>query len=479
MSVNYAEGLSPYDHKGKCGLPEKFDKPEVVSEKVKKLADFVKRSHHIVVHSGAGISTAAGIPDFRGPKGVWTLEKEGKKPEVNVTFDTAKPTLTHMALVELERRGKLQYLISQNIDGLHLRSGFPKDRLSELHGNMFVEQCHRCQRQSIRAMPVPTMGLKPTGNPCSDRPGRGTCRGKLHDTILDWEDALPETDLIQAEEHLRKSDLSLCLGTSLQIIPSGTLPKLTKKNGGLLVIVNLQPTKLDKQADLKINYYVDDVMTQLMEHLGYQIPEYTGPSLVLTSQQGPSVDSIKESIHEGDSKENCKIDSEDRQKVEVKDEVAEGLDDGPSNLIKVPCRVKLEARSNETPHEKTEQNHEILQKSATEVIQDAAAPDSKLKDIPRGSIIGTCEHNDEYGMKNNKETTCEVDIKRTPMDYKSECMEQEVEDNQIKCTGLTNTGQVEPHDSSLGVGKTEVDENVDNVSTGALKRDIEGNIKVS
>ncbi|XP_072167214.1 NAD-dependent protein deacylase sirtuin-6-like [Diadema setosum] len=284
MSVNYAEGLSPYDNKGKCGLPEKFDEPGVVAEKAKKLAELVRDSRHLVVHTGAGISTAAGIPDFRGPNGVWTLEKQGKKPDVNVTFDTARPTLTHMALVELERRGKLQYLVSQNIDGLHIRSGFPKDRLSELHGNMFVEKCNRCGRQNVRSMPVPTMGLKPTGNVCSDKPGRGTCRGKLHDTILDWEDALPESDLLLAEEHLRQSDLSLCLGTSLQIIPSGTLPKLTKKNGGHLVIVNLQPTKLDKQADLKINCYVDEVMALLMKHLGYNIPEYKGPQIVLKSQ---------------------------------------------------------------------------------------------------------------------------------------------------------------------------------------------------
>ncbi|XP_030832372.1 NAD-dependent protein deacetylase sirtuin-6 isoform X2 [Strongylocentrotus purpuratus] len=470
MSVNYAEGLSPYDHKGKCGLPEKFDEPEVVAEKVKKLADLVKRSRHMVVHSGAGISTAAGIPDFRGPKGVWTLEKQGKKPEANVTFDTAKPTATHMALVELERRGKLQYLISQNIDGLHLRSGFPKDRLAELHGNMFVEQCHRCRR------------------------------GKLHDTILDWEDALPETDLTQAEEHLRKSDLSICLGTSLQIIPSGTLPKLTKKNGGSLVIVNLQPTKLDKQADMRINCYVDDVMTQLMEQLGYPIPEYTGPSLVLESQQGLSTKNIKDIIHVADSKGNCKVDSEcvdDRRKVAVKDEVKEeSMNDGQkvelkdeskeevqkkrvSEDLEVPPEVKSEAHldSHETPQEKSEQSCKRLCLDTSEVIQDGVAKETEMQDASDNSFR-TCKHeNDNMRESVDIQETSGVldsDRKRT---FENTCSIKQEIHVKNRSTDTTNIKPGCPDNWSDSKRKVD-EESVENITSGAVKRDAEGNIKV-
>lgn len=85
----------------------------------------------------------------RGPKGVWTLEKEGLKPNINISFNEAKPTATHMALVALLNKGYIHFLVSQNVDGLHLRSSFPPDKLAELHGNMFLDKCDQCERWVI------------------------------------------------------------------------------------------------------------------------------------------------------------------------------------------------------------------------------------------------------------------------------------------------------------------------------------------
>lgn len=279
MSVNYAAGLSPYADKGVCGLPEVFDSPEELKAKVETLAQLIKESQYLVVHSGAGISTSAGIPDFRGPKGVWTLEEKGESPHFDTTFEDARPSLTHMALLGLHRAGYLKYLISQNVDGLHVRSGFPRDMLSELHGNMFVEECEKCGRQYVREKVIGVMGLKPTGRYCEVVRSRGlrACRGKLISTILDWEDALPDRDLNRADEASRRADLALTLGTSLQIKPSGDLPLLTKRKGGKVAIVNLQPTKHDKHAYLHIHSYVDEVMKQLMDQLGLDIPKWEGP----------------------------------------------------------------------------------------------------------------------------------------------------------------------------------------------------------
>uniref|UniRef100_A0A8C4I5Y0 NAD-dependent protein deacylase sirtuin-6 n=1 Tax=Dicentrarchus labrax TaxID=13489 RepID=A0A8C4I5Y0_DICLA len=281
MSVNYAAGLSPYADKGVCGLPEMFDNPEEMKAKAETLAQLIKESQYLVVHSGAGISTSAGIPDFRGPKGVWTLEEKGESPRFDTTFEDARPSLTHMALLGLQRAGYLKYLISQNVDGLHVRSGFPRDMLSELHGNMFVEECEKCGRQYVREKVIGVMGLKPTGRYCEVVRSRGlrACRGKLISTILDWEDALPDRDLNKADDASRRADLALTLGTSLQIKPSGDLPLLTKRKGGKLAIVNLQPTKHDKHAYLRINGYVDEVMKQVMELLGLDIPKWEGPTV--------------------------------------------------------------------------------------------------------------------------------------------------------------------------------------------------------
>ncbi|XP_046746676.1 NAD-dependent protein deacetylase Sirt6 [Diprion similis] len=275
MSCSYADGLSPYENKGQLGLEEKFDSAETLRIKCDLLADWIDGARHVVVHTGAGISTAAGIPDFRGPKGVWTLEEKGLKPEMNISFDEAKPTKTHMALKKLLDCNKVKFIVSQNIDGLHLRSGVQRQNLAELHGNMFIEQCDKCGRQFIRNLATKSVGKKCLGTVCrSEQIGGRPCRGRMHDTILDWEHNLPDNDLALSDLHASVADLSICLGTTLQIIPSGNLPLYTKKYGGRLVICNLQPTKHDKKADLLINGMVDDIIVIVMKKLGLEIPEY-------------------------------------------------------------------------------------------------------------------------------------------------------------------------------------------------------------
>ena len=127
---------------------------------MKKLKNWVQQSKHTVIYTGAGVSTSAGIPDFRGPKGVWTLEKKGLKPDMNVSWDDAKPTKTHMAISKLIEKDMAKFVISQNIDGLHLRSGIPRIHLAELHGNMFVDECSICKKMYVRSSASTTVGRK-------------------------------------------------------------------------------------------------------------------------------------------------------------------------------------------------------------------------------------------------------------------------------------------------------------------------------
>jgi len=184
MSLGYAEKLSFREDVGTVGMPEIFDPPELVQNKIEELAVMMQKSKHLVVFTGAGISTSSGIPDFRGPKGVWTLQRAGKGiPNASLPFHRAVPSLTHMALVELERAGILKFIISQNVDSLHLRSGFPRAKLSELHGNSFKEICPCCKTEYLRDFEIETIGLKDTPRRCSDK----NCGARLKDTVLDWE----------------------------------------------------------------------------------------------------------------------------------------------------------------------------------------------------------------------------------------------------------------------------------------------------
>ncbi|XP_033236538.1 NAD-dependent protein deacetylase Sirt6 [Drosophila pseudoobscura] len=281
MSSNYADSLSPYENKGILGIPECFDSDDTVSKKCTELANLIKDSRHVVFHTGAGISTSAGIPDFRGPKGVWTLEKKGEIPKLNTSFDNATPTKTHMALRALVEAGYVQYIVSQNIDGLHLRSGLKRRYLSELHGNIFIEQCATCRRQFVRSTSVKSVGQKALGIRCRStvsNVGRACRTGYLHDNVLDWEHDLPQRDLDMAVMHSTMADLNITLGTTLQIVPSGNLPLKNIKGGGKLVICNLQPTKHDSKAHLVISSYVDEILSRVCNILGIEISEYSESS---------------------------------------------------------------------------------------------------------------------------------------------------------------------------------------------------------
>ncbi|XP_073113380.1 NAD-dependent protein deacetylase SRT1 isoform X2 [Elaeis guineensis] len=237
MSLGYAEKLSYREDVGTVGMSEIFDPPDVLQQKIEELAILIQKSKHLVAFTGAGISTSCGIPDFRGPKGVWTLQRAGKGvPEASLPFHRAMPSLTHMALVELERAGILKFVISQNVDSLHLRSGIPREKLAELHGNSFRELCPSCGTEYLRDFEVETIGMKETSRRCADT----KCGAKLKDTVLDWEDALPPKEMNLAEKHCRTADIVLCLGTSLQITPACNLPLKTIRSGGEIVIVNLQ-----------------------------------------------------------------------------------------------------------------------------------------------------------------------------------------------------------------------------------------------
>lgn len=271
MSLGYAEKLSYIEDVGKVGMSEIFDPLHVLQEKIERLAVMIRKSKHLVVFTGAGISTSCGIPDFRGPKGIWTLQREGKAlPQASLPFHRAMPSMTHMALVELEKAGILKFVISQNIDGLHLRSGIPRDKLAELHGNSFMEICSSCGIEYLRDFEVETIGLKETSRRCSNV----DCGAKLRDTVLDWEDALPPKEMNPAEKHCRMADVVLCLGTSLQITPACNLPLKSLRGGGKIVIVNLQETPKDKKASLVIHGFVDKVIAGVMDRLNMRIPPF-------------------------------------------------------------------------------------------------------------------------------------------------------------------------------------------------------------
>jgi len=247
-------------------LREYQDTKEDILTGVKQVAAAIRKAKHVIVYTGAGVSTSAKIPDYRGPEGAWTVrdygtQSTGKKKQL----DEAEPTYTHYAITELARKGIIKFVISTNLDGLHIRSGIPIHLISEMHGNCYKEICYDCGKEYLRSFNVlitrTDRWTHLTYRNCT------ACGGALRDTIAHFTENINAKEYESSVINARNSDLALILGTSMFVQPAASLPYKTLENNGQVFLVNLQCTPIDHFVTKKIYTETDEFMQLLMKEL--------------------------------------------------------------------------------------------------------------------------------------------------------------------------------------------------------------------
>ena len=239
---------------------------------IKKTADWIIKSKHIIVFTGAVISTASGLPDFRGPNGVWTRRDKGlKPPKMNIPMNKIKPNKGHYAINDLEKLGKVQFLISQNVDGLHLDSGFPFKKIAELHGNKNLMICMQCGAKYLKSQigwneSIHGKGYR-TSKMIKGQPKCPKCRGRIISAIVNFGDPMPKKDLEESILHAEKlCDLFIVLGSSLVVNPAASIASYAKERAGaLLVINNMGKTPYDNIADMLVPYPINEYFPPVVE----------------------------------------------------------------------------------------------------------------------------------------------------------------------------------------------------------------------
>ena len=239
---------------------------------------WIDAARRIVVLTGAGISTDSGIPDFRGSQGLWTRNPEAEKmatlqhyvadPEVRrrawrtrveSPMHDREPNDGHRALVTLERRGILDTLVTQNVDGLHLKAGSSPERVVEIHGTAREVVCLSCGERAAMERALARVRAGEVDPPCR------SCGGILKSATISFGQGLVQADLERAGAAARRCDLMLAVGTKLSVYPIAGIVPVAKEAGARVVILNAEPTEMDSLADIILRGSISALLPRLMQ----------------------------------------------------------------------------------------------------------------------------------------------------------------------------------------------------------------------
>jgi NAD-dependent deacetylase len=243
-----------------------------------RLADRLRDARQIVVLTGAGISTESGIPDFRGPQGIWTKDPAAERKATIQHYVSdpehrrdvwrnraagserfgGEPNAGHVALAELERRANLHTLVTQNVDGLHQAAGTSPEIVIEIHGTVHDAKCLAC---GWRGPMADTLARVRAGD---DDPACLECGGMLKSATISFGENLVPADLERAQRAAAGADVFLAVGTSLGVYPAAALPELALRRGGALVVLNGEETPFDPLADFVFRDRLGEVLPDLV-----------------------------------------------------------------------------------------------------------------------------------------------------------------------------------------------------------------------
>lgn len=244
---------------------------------IEEVASWIHQAERVVVLTGAGISTDSGIPDFRGPQGVWTKDPESMRrasihyylTDRNVriqawqrhlsgTIRQAEPNAGHLALAELERKGRLHTLITQNVDGLHLKAGSSPERLIEIHGTVHQVKCLECGESAPMERALERVEAGEEDPPCR------TCGGILKSATISFDQTLVPDDLERSELAAATCDLFMAIGTSLIVYPVAYLPESALRAGARLVVMNAEETPFDLRAAALLRESISELLPAIV-----------------------------------------------------------------------------------------------------------------------------------------------------------------------------------------------------------------------
>jgi NAD-dependent deacetylase len=242
---------------------------------IDRLREMMEGAKRIVAFTGAGISTESGIPDFRSPGGIWTkyqpiyfddfmsseeMRREAwrRKFATDETMVKAEPNAGHRSLAKLVEQGRMTAIITQNIDGLHQRSGVPASKIIELHGNTTYATCLDCG-QRYELAPIRKAFEADGTLPICEK-----CDGIVKTATISFGQAMPEIQMARAQDETMNCDLFIVLGSSLVVYPAAGFPQIAKRRGAKLVILNREPTDQDDSADLVLHGEIGPTMSRVV-----------------------------------------------------------------------------------------------------------------------------------------------------------------------------------------------------------------------